>query len=168
MLQFRDVYPRLRILIFLHPGSRISDPGSRIPDLGSRISDPGSRIPDLGSRIPDPGSRIQQQQLKRRGKNKFVVLPIFVVKNITKLKKYFIFELEKKNVSHFRKDYRQMWVWDPGSENRDPEKYYSGSRIEGSKRHRIPNQDPQHCPVGANVPLFSCISSCLHVFTILF
>jgi hypothetical protein len=31
---------------------------------------------------------------------------------------------------------------DLGSEIRDPEKTYSGSRIQGSKRHRIP--DPQH------------------------
>jgi hypothetical protein len=30
-----------------------------------------------------------------------------------------------------------IWVWDPGSEIRDPEKTYSGSRIQGSKRHRI-------------------------------
>jgi hypothetical protein len=27
----------------------------------------------------------------------------------------------------------------------DPEKTYSGSRIQGSKRHRIPDPDPQHC-----------------------
>jgi hypothetical protein len=32
-----------------------------------------------------------------------------------------------------------------GSEIRDPEKSYSGSRIQGSKRHRIPDPDPQHC-----------------------
>jgi hypothetical protein len=32
-----------------------------------------------------------------------------------------------------------------GSEIRDPEKTYSGSRIQGSKRHRIPDPDPQHC-----------------------
>ena len=32
----------------------------------------------------------------------------------------------------------------PGSEIRDPEKTYSGSRIQGSKRHRIPDPDPQH------------------------
>jgi hypothetical protein len=32
-----------------------------------------------------------------------------------------------------------IWVWDPGSEIRDPEKTYSGSRIQGSKRHRIPD-----------------------------
>ncbi len=35
-----------------------------------------------------------------------------------------------------------------GSEIRDPEKTYSGSRIQGSKRHRIPDPDPQHCNVG--------------------
>jgi hypothetical protein len=27
---------------------------------------------------------------------------------------------------------------------RDPEKTYPGSRIPGSKRHRIPDPDPQH------------------------
>jgi hypothetical protein len=32
----------------------------------------------------------------------------------------------------------KMWVWDPGSEIQDPQKTYSGSRIQGSKRHRIP------------------------------
>ncbi len=33
----------------------------------------------------------------------------------------------------------KIWVWDPGSEIRDLEKTYSGSRIQGSKRHRIPD-----------------------------
>jgi hypothetical protein len=37
----------------------------------------------------------------------------------------------------------KIWVWDQGSEIQDPEKTYSGSRIQGSKMHRIP--DPQHC-----------------------
>jgi hypothetical protein len=32
-----------------------------------------------------------------------------------------------------------------GSEIRDPEKTYSGFRIQGSKRHRIPDPDQQHC-----------------------
>jgi hypothetical protein len=31
-----------------------------------------------------------------------------------------------------------------GSEIRDPEKIHSGSRIQGSKRYRIPDPDPQH------------------------
>jgi hypothetical protein len=37
-------------------------------------------------------------------------------------------------------------VWDPGSRIRDPEKTYSGSliRVQGSKRHRIP--DLEHWP----------------------
>jgi hypothetical protein len=39
----------------------------------------------------------------------------------------------------------KIWVWDPGAEIRDPEKAYSGSRIQGSKMHRIPDPDPQHC-----------------------
>ncbi len=30
VLRIRDVYPGSRILIFIHPGSRNSDPGSRI------------------------------------------------------------------------------------------------------------------------------------------
>jgi hypothetical protein len=35
----------------------------------------------------------------------------------------------------------KIWVWDPGSEIRDPEKTYSGSQIQGSKRYRIPDPD---------------------------
>jgi hypothetical protein len=38
-------------------------------------------------------------------------------------------------------------IRDPGSEIRDPEKTYSGSQIQGSKRHRIPDPDPQHCKI---------------------
>jgi hypothetical protein len=50
-----------------------------------------------------------------------------------------------------------VWVWDPGSEIRDPEKTYSGSRIQGSKRHRIPDPDPQHWDSvsGNETPLYS-------------
>jgi hypothetical protein len=58
----------------------------------------------------------------------------------------------------FVKKLLKIWSWDPGSEIRDPrsgirdpgseirdlEKTYSGSRIQGSKRHRIPDPDPQH------------------------
>ncbi len=46
----------------------------------------------------------------------------------------------------------KIWIWDPGSDIRDPEKTYSGSRIQGSKRHRIPVPDPQHCFSLAYVP----------------
>jgi hypothetical protein len=37
----------------------------------------------------------------------------------------------------------KIWVNDPGREIRDPEKTFSGSRIQGQK-HRIPDPDPQH------------------------
>jgi hypothetical protein len=36
-----------------------------------------------------------------------------------------------------------LGIRDPESEIRDPEKTYSGSRIQGSKRHRIPDPDQQ-------------------------
>ncbi len=41
----------------------------------------------------------------------------------------------------------KIWVWDPGSRIRDwgSRKTYSGSQIQGSKRHQIPDLDPQHC-----------------------
>jgi hypothetical protein len=37
-------------------------------------------------------------------------------------------------------------IQDPGSEIRDPEKTYSGSRIQGSKRHRIPDPGVKKAP----------------------
>jgi hypothetical protein len=36
---------------------------------------------------------------------------------------------------------------------RDLEKTYSGSRIQGSKRHRIPDPDPQHCRIQCFIDL---------------
>ncbi len=81
--------------------------------------------------------------------------------NFTKLN-YFIFEMLKKKIwANFQRiielstqkivtTLSKVWVWDPGSEIRDPEKTYSGSRIQGSKRHRIPDPDPQHCKEGSN------------------
>jgi hypothetical protein len=87
----------------------------------------------------------------------------FGVINFTKLN-YFIFEMSKKKIwANFQRIIElftqkivsrlsKVWVSDPGSEIRDPrsgiwdlEKTYSGSRIQGSKRHRIPDPDPQHC-----------------------
>jgi hypothetical protein len=57
--RIRDVYPGSRILIFTHPGSRISD-------LGSRISDPKTAT-------------------KERGEKKFGVIPFYVATNFTNL-----------------------------------------------------------------------------------
>ncbi len=119
----------------------------------------GMFIPDPGSwflPIPDPGSRIQKQQQKTGVKKKFFVKPFFEATNFTKLniilfvvcwrKKFgLIFqELLKFFTQKIVTKPSKIWVWDPGSEIRDPEKTYSGSRIQGSKRHRIPDPDPQH------------------------
>jgi hypothetical protein len=46
-----------------------------------------------------------------------------------------------------------IWVWDPESGKKpipDP-----GSQIQGSKRHRIPDPDPQHWKIAVNVDLFN-------------
>jgi hypothetical protein len=59
VLRIRDVYPGSRILIFTYPGSRISDPGSQIPD--------------------------PKTATKERGEKKLVVIPFYVAKNFTKL-----------------------------------------------------------------------------------
>jgi hypothetical protein len=82
---------------------------------------------------------------------------------------YFIFEMLKKKIwANFQRiielftqkivtKLSKIWEWDLGSGIRDPgsgdpEKTYSGSRIpdpgsriQGSKRHRVPETDPQHC-----------------------
>jgi hypothetical protein len=83
---------------------------------------------------------------------------------LTKIVNYFSFEVLKKKIwENFQriiepftkkivKKLFKIWSWDPGSGSsskyglgiRDPEKTHSGSRIQGSKRHRIPNPDPQH------------------------
>ncbi len=66
-----------------------------------------------------------------------------------KVKNYFIFKLVKKkiwaNLQRIMELFTQkiviklskIWFWDPGSEIWDPEKTYSGSRIQRSKRHWI-------------------------------
>ncbi len=121
----------------------------------------GMFIPDPGSwflPIPDPGSKNSN---KRQGWKIFFVKPFFVATNFTKMniilflmcgRKKFgpIFqELLKflpKKLSPSPQKYG-FGIRDPGSEIRDPEITYSGSRIQGSKRHRIP--DPQHWVSGS-------------------
>jgi hypothetical protein len=60
VLRIRDVYPGSRILSFTHPGSR---------------------IPDLGSRIPDP-----KTAMKDRSEKKFVVIPFLRSHKFHKIK----------------------------------------------------------------------------------
>ena len=120
------------------------------------VADPGclSRIPDPNfypSRIPNLGSRIQKQQQKTGVKN-FFVKPIFVATNFTKLNIFtFLISWIKKIDPIFQELLKFLpKKLSPSPQKyefgiRDPEKTYSGSRIQGSKRHRIPDPDPQHC-----------------------
>ncbi len=116
------VYPGSRILIFTHTESRISDPGSK-------------------------------NSKKRKGE-KNLLLPFFAATNFTKLNIILFLKWWRKK---FGPIFKELLKFLPiklplssqkygfGIRIRDPksEKTYSGSRIQGSKRHRIP--DPQHC-----------------------
>jgi hypothetical protein len=116
------------------------------------VADPGcfSQIPDpdfYTSRIPDP-----KTATKERGEKFFVVIPCFVATKYHKIENYFIFEmLKRKNMDQFSKNRRELFTQKLslsshkyGFEIRDLEKTYSGSRIQGSKRRRIPDPYPQH------------------------
>jgi hypothetical protein len=153
----------------VHPGSRIPDPDadflpSRIPDPGgqkgtqSRIPDPDPqhwlRIRDnCPSRIPDLGSRLQKQQQKR-GVKKNCCYTFLCSHKFHKTKNYFSFKVQKKKLfGKFSKNFypknchyalKNMGL---GSGIRDPGygKNLFRIRIPGSKRHRIPDPDPQNC-----------------------
>jgi hypothetical protein len=137
VLRIWDVYPGSQILIF-------TNPGSQIPNPGSQISDPRSRI-----------QQQQQQQLKR-GVKKICCHTFFRSHKFYKIENYLIFEMLKKKIwANFQRIIElftqkivtilsKIWVWDWGSEIQDPKKTYSGSRIQGSKRHRIPDSNPRH------------------------
>ncbi len=74
--------------------------------LRSRDVYPGSwflSIPDPGSQIPDP-----KQQQKRRVKTKYFSYLFLVATNITKLKKFYFWTGEEKNLGQFTKNY-QNW-----------------------------------------------------------
>ncbi len=115
--------------------------------------DPGSwflPIPDPGSRIPDPGSK----NINKRERWKKISCHTFLFSHkFHKILNYFSFEVLKKKIwanfqriielftKNFFKKHLKIWPWDPGSEIRDPEKTYSGSRIPdpGVKKHPIPD-----------------------------
>jgi hypothetical protein len=112
------MFPESRILIFTHPGSRISDP---------------------------------KTVTKERGWKKL----FFAATNLTKLKIILFWNADEKiganlNYQRIKELFTQkivtklsnIWVWDPRSGIRKKRTGYSGSRIQGSKRYRIP--DPQH------------------------
>ena len=93
-------------------------------------------IPDPGclSRIPDPtffhpGSRIQTVSISDPGS-------LILIKEL----KYF-------NPQKAKKWFLSSKKYDPGCSSRIRMLTFShpGSRIQGSKRHPIPDPDPQHC-----------------------
>jgi len=120
------------------------------------VADPGclSRIPDpdfYPSRIPDPKTKT-----KERGEKKICCHNFLCSHKFHKIANYFSFEvLKKKILANFQRIieifFQKLSIgyalknMGLGSEIRDPKKIYSGSRIQGSKRHRIPDPDPQHC-----------------------
>jgi hypothetical protein len=97
---------------------------------------PVLRIRDVypGSRIPDP-----KTATKERGEKKLDVKPFYVATKLNKIVNYFSCEVLKKKIwANFQriielftkknvKKLFKIWSWDPGS------------RIQGSKRHRIPD-----------------------------
>jgi hypothetical protein len=82
VLRIRNVYPGSRILIFTHPGSRISD----------------------------PGSQIQKQQQMREVKN-ILLSYLFCSHKFHKIANYLIFCVLKKKIwsNEFSKNYRTFY-----------------------------------------------------------
>ncbi len=111
---------------------------------GTQCCGSGMFIPDPGSwfsPIPDPGSKNSNE---RQGWKKNLLSYLFCgAIHFTKLN-YFIFEMLKKKIWAVFQRIIELLPLEYGFGIRDPEKTYSGSRIQGSKRHRIPDPDPQH------------------------
>jgi hypothetical protein len=113
VLRIRDVYQGFRILIFIHPGSNNSN---------------------------------------KRGGGKIFCPTFFVTTNITKFITILLLNCEtgkkfapiNKELWYFTKKIvtklSKIRVWDTGSVIQDPEKTYSGNRIQGSRRHQITDQ----------------------------
>ena len=135
---------------------------------GMFIPDPDfypSRIPDLGSKNGN----------KRERWKKIRCLTFLCSHKFHKIVNYFSFGVLKKKIwANFQRIIElftkkiikkllklKIWSWDPGSEIWDPEKTYSGSHIQGSKRHRIPDPDPQHCRL---LSVLQCFRSFILIF----
>ncbi len=91
--------------------------------------------------IPDPGSRIQKQ----RGVNKICCHTFFCSHKFHKI--VIFLKCWRTNLGQFSKNYRTFYTKNchPALKNMDlGSSPYSGSRIQGSKRQRIPDPDPQH------------------------
>jgi hypothetical protein len=114
----------------------------------------------VADRIPDPDfypSRIPDAKTatKERGGKKWCHT-LFCSHKFHKTENYFVFELVKKKIwANFQRiielfmqkiviKLSKIWFWDLRSGIRKKPIPDPGSRIQGSKRHRIPDPDPQH------------------------
>ncbi len=114
--RIRDVYPGSRILIFTHPGSRISDPGSKNSNKRDRWQKISCNYFLCSHKFHKIDYFFCFEVLKKKIWAKFQrILELFTKKIVKKLLK--------------------IWSWDPGS---------GIGFFQGSKRHRIPDPDPQH------------------------
>jgi hypothetical protein len=115
-------------------------------------------IPDpdfCPSRISDP-----KQQQKRGVKNNLFYRYLFCRQKYHKIDNYFILERAKKKILanfQLKKNYRTKKLSISSQKYsfgiRHSEKANSGSRINGSKTHRIPDTDPQHWKIPAFDPI---------------
>ncbi len=118
-----------------------------ILDLGSRIL----IFTRPGSRISDPGSRIQKQQQKT-GVKKIFCQTTFCSHKFYKTQYYFIFDMLKKKIwPNFPRIIETqkivtkpsiIWVWDPGSGIRDPGFGKNLFRIRDPGVKKAPIPDP--------------------------
>jgi hypothetical protein len=125
-----------------------------------------SRIPDLGSRISDP-----KTVTKERGEKKLLSYFFFVVTNFTKLIIVIFGMLKKKIWANFQRIVEvftqkifnmlsNIWVWDPGSEIRDPEKTYSGSRGQKGTGSRIRNRNTGYKYIFVTTSILKKLTRC--------
>jgi hypothetical protein len=114
-LRIRDVYPGSRILIFTHPGSRISDPKTATKDRGEKNS---FHTFFWSNKFHKVENYFTFERLKKKIWASFQrVTGLFTQKIVTKLSK--------------------IWVWDPGSEVRKKPIPDPGSRGQKGTGSRI-------------------------------
>ncbi len=132
----------------------------RSTSIFNRCCVSGMFIPDPGSwflPIPDPGSKNSN---KREGWKKFFFSYLFyLASSVTKLKIILVLKCWRKKFGPIFKELLNflpkklslssrkygLGIQDPRSGIRKKPIPDPGSRIQGSKRHRIPDPDPQHC-----------------------
>jgi hypothetical protein len=124
VLRIRDVYPGSRILIFTHPGSRILDPRSRIPD-------------------PKTATKGRSE--------KFFLAIYFFCHKFHKIQNYFIFELLKIKI--WAKLQRIIELL-PKKLSLSSQKYELGIREPGSRGQKGTGSQIRICNTGSVIIIF--------------